>query len=223
MDGLDPNQMPSCLHATPTSSTSSAALHTLRPLQPPTPTNTTTTTAPLQQTSSCRYKSSSSSSSTVSASCHGYSHTLQYFPDDSQPRPKPHTAFTMPDFGLGGGGAAVTSDSGDGGLVVGDRCRGLDGLDVGGSAGVAGEDGCGGRQKRCWKTANYEWMNIKRKVGQKGENFVFLLFFHSFWGRRGGLWFLKLNLNGTLIPYRQNSWSRNNWSKFANYNNRKQW
>ena len=49
--------------------------------------------------------------------------------------------------------------------------RGLGtGSDMGVRAGVPGEDGCGGRQKRCWKTANYEWMNIKRKPGNANKS-----------------------------------------------------
>ena len=155
--------MPSCLHASiaaasgggggggvhPTPSSPPPSLHTLTPLTPP----PIPPPGPALNSSSCRYKSSSS---------HGYSHTLQYFPDGSEPRPKPlnRRGFTMPDFGPTGSGE---------GLDEGDSKRG--GVDF--EYRDEPDDGCG-RQRRCWRTANFEWMNIKRKPGNKGKFFHIL-------------------------------------------------
>ena len=61
----------------------------------------------------------------------------------------------MPDFGFRGSGPGDGMDY--------DGCQGM-----GGERGDGQDDG--GRQKRCWKTANYEWMNIKRKPGNASKS-----------------------------------------------------
>ena len=106
---------------------------------------------------SCRYN------------CHSYSHTLQYFPSglpmEPQPPQRPQqlcdsSSYNMPSY------------------AQADRYKSIDlqdNLKYHGSLTnnwKKGSSGKAGQQRRCWNTANFQWMNIKRerKLTQGVEN-----------------------------------------------------
>ena len=98
---------------------------------------------------SCRY------------SCHGYAHTVQYFPNgmpyDSQPSQRPQNIYEPNEYEYN---QFINRSDEYQGAEYQNGNKYVSSVTNNWKKGSSGKNG---QQRRCWNTANFQWMNIKRE------------------------------------------------------------